>query len=107
MDFQFNQLALFLVCPIGAFVLVAYSISAVRKAGFTRHLASLLFAVKATIAAMSKLVIGFIGVLATSADTFDEEEKDPPIGAFKGGILNYRTGNLDDGTDPYGWYEED
>lgn len=28
-------------------------------------------------------------------------------GAFRGGVMNYRTGKLDDGTDPYGWYDED
>ena len=27
--------------------------------------------------------------------------------SVRGGILNYRTGKLDDGTDPYGWYERD
>ena len=27
--------------------------------------------------------------------------------SIRGGVLNYRTGKLDDGTDPYGWYEKD
>ena len=27
--------------------------------------------------------------------------------ATQGGSLNYRTGKLDDGTDPYGWYDND
>jgi hypothetical protein len=27
--------------------------------------------------------------------------------SIRGGVLNYRTGKLDDGTDPYGWYERD
>ena len=27
--------------------------------------------------------------------------------AFAGGVLNYRTETLDDGTDPLGWYEDD
>ena len=56
---------------------------------------------------MSKLVFGFIGLLASSADTSEEEESDVSAGAFRGGTLNYRTGKLDDGTDPYGWYEQD
>ncbi|MEW8052869.1 MAG: hypothetical protein AB2809_21135 [Candidatus Thiodiazotropha sp.] len=107
MDFQFDQFALFIVCLIGIVVFFVYSIRAVRRAGFTRYLSGLLFAVKATITAMSKLVMGFIGLLAASADTSEEEESDVSAGAFKGGTLNYRTGKLDDGTDPYGWYEKD
>ena len=27
--------------------------------------------------------------------------------SVRGGLLNYRTGKLDDGTDPVGWYERD
>ena len=27
--------------------------------------------------------------------------------AARGGVLNYRTGQLDDGTDATGWYEKD
>jgi hypothetical protein len=27
--------------------------------------------------------------------------------SVRGGVLNYRTGKLDEGTDPYGWYERD
>jgi hypothetical protein len=42
-----------------------------------------------------------------SADTTDEEESDISAGAYRGGTLNYRTGRLDDGTDPYGWYGKD
>jgi hypothetical protein len=107
MGFQFNLLALFIVCLIGIIAFFAYSIRAVRRAGFIRYLSGLLFAVKATIAAISKLVMDFIGLLAASADTTEEEESDVSAGAFKGGTLNYRTGKLDDGTDPYGWYEKD
>ena len=77
-----------------------------RRAGFTHFLSGLLFGGRATIAAMSKLVFGFIGLLASSADTSEEEESDVSAGAFRGGTLNYRTGKLDDGTDPYGWYEQ-
>ncbi len=27
--------------------------------------------------------------------------------SIRGGVLNYRTGKLDNGTDPYGWYGPD
>ena len=45
--------------------------------------------------------------LLNAADTSDEKENDVSAGAYKGGTLNYRTGKLDDGTDPYGWYGKD
>jgi len=32
------------------------------------------------------------------------KENDISAGAYRGGTLNYRTGKLDDGIDPYGWY---
>ena len=107
MGFQFDQLALFIVCLIGLIVFSVYSIRAVRKSGIACYLRGLLFTVGTTIAAMSKLVIGFVGFLASSADTSEEEENDVSAAAFRGGTLNYRTGKLDDGTDPYGWYEKD
>lgn len=46
-----------------------------------------------------------VGFLAGSAqaDREDDEASEPA----QGGILNYRTGKLDDGTDPVGWYERD
>jgi len=56
------------------------------------------------------LVIALLGTLRdlfVSADTTDEEENDISAGAYRGGTLNYRTGKLDDGTDPYGWYGKD
>ena len=105
MDFQFGQLALFTVCLIGIVAFFAYSIRAVRRVGFTRFLSGLLFAVNATIAAMSKLVMGFVGLLAASADT--SEEQDNVEEDYLTGVYNFRTRKFDNGTDPYGWYEED
>lgn len=66
---------------------------------------SLWSAVKATIATMSKVVVGLIGVLATSAVT-SEEGDDAEEGDLTG-VYNFRTCKYDNGTDPYGWYEED
>ncbi len=51
------------------------------------------------------LVAGFLALAARSQDSSDDE--DLSNGGFSGGVLNYRTGKLDDGTDPYGWYEDD
>ena len=107
MNFQFDQVALFIACLIGLIVFSVYSIRTARKSGIACYLRGLLFAVSGTIVAMSKLLIGFVGFLASNADTSEEEESDISAGAFRGGVLNYRTGKLDDGTDPYGWDEKD
>ncbi len=107
MDFQFNQFALVIVGLIVLIAFSVYSIRAVHRAGFSHYLRSLLFAGKTIIHTINKLVMGVVGLLASSAVTSEEEENDISAGAFKGGMLNYRTGKLDDGTDPYGWYEKD
>ena len=52
-------------------------------------------------------LLGTLRDLFVAADATDEEEDDISAGAYKGGTLNYRTGKLDDGTDPYGWYGKD
>lgn len=52
-----------------------------------------------------RFVHSVILLLAEGAKTkSDEDELNSSI---RGGILNYRTGKLDDGTDPVGWYEKD
>lgn len=48
-----------------------------------------------------------MGLLAASAGTEPDDESDLSSSALRGGILNYGTGQLDDGTDPAGWYEDD
>ena len=53
------------------------------------------------------VLLGAFRDLFAAADTSDQEENDVSAGAYRGGTLNYRTGKLDDGTDPYGWYEND
>ncbi len=45
-----------------------------------------------------------IGLLASSAHHSDEDYSDRI--APSDGVYNYRTGNLDDGTDAIGWYED-
>lgn len=43
-------------------------------------------------------------LVASTRTTAASNARDSSI---SGGVLNYRTGKLDDGTDPYGWYERD
>jgi hypothetical protein len=51
-------------------------------------------------------LLSILGILASS---HDDESEDCPIGngSDRFGEHNFRTGNMDSGADPYGWYEED
>ena len=93
------------IMAVAAFLV--YSVTVIRKLGVITYLKRIGKIGKVIVGALTKFVANVIGFLATSADTSDEEENDISTGAFRGGILNYRTGKLDDGTDPYGWYEKD
>ena len=68
------------------------------------YLRKLLFALKAIIGGATKLVAGLIGLLA--AGVVKSEEGDSEEGDLTGDY-NFRTREFDNGTDPYGWYEED
>ena len=106
MGLQINQFLLFMAFLIGLIAFSIYSVRTVRRTSVSRYLC-LLLAVKTIVGAMSTIVVDFVGLLASYIDTPDEEENDVSAGAYRGGTLNYRTGKLDDGTDPYGWYEQD
>ena len=45
-----------------------------------------------------------LGFFAESAETDSDKTTSDSV---RGGVLNYRTGKLDDGTDAAGWYEKD
>jgi hypothetical protein len=63
-------------------------------------------AVAHTIAvAVTGLIGHSIRLLAGSAQPTPAD--DELNSSIRGGVLNYRTGKLDDGTDPVGWYERD
>ena len=60
---------------------------------------------KVIVIALGAFVASLVALLAESAKTSDAKEASDI--APSGGVLNYRTGKLDDGTDPVGWYEKD
>ena len=60
---------------------------------------------KALFVLLVKVLASAVGFLVSAAIT-PENNDDSPDNLSRG-VLNYRTGKLDDGTDPYGWYEED
>ena len=68
-------------------------------------LRGLLTAIKAIVRATSIIIMGFIGLLAESTIT-SEEDENADDGDLTGDY-NFRTRKFDNGTDPYGWYEED
>ena len=49
--------------------------------------------------------MGLIGLLAEAAST-SEDDADSEGGDLTGDY-NFRTRKFDNGTDPYGWYEDD
>ena len=68
-------------------------------------LGGILTGAKAIIRAISLFVLGLVGLLAEGAiaseDDANSEEGDLT------GDYNFRTRKFDNGTDPYGWYEDD
>ncbi len=60
---------------------------------------------KVVASAIVAFVASLVTFLAASAKISDEQDTSDI--APSGGVLNYRTGKLDDGTDPVGWYEKD
>ena len=73
----------------------------------TSRIGQILFNVGGVAGGLFLALLGAFRDMFAAADTSDEEENDVSAGAYRGGTLNYRTGKLDDGTDPYGWYEND
>ncbi len=69
------------------------------------YLRNLLFALKVIIRATILFVMGLIGLLAEAAST-SEDDSDSEGGNLIGDY-NFRTKKFDNGTDPYGWYEDD
>ena len=54
---------------------------------------------------LAKSIRQILRLVADSAETSSENKKSN--NAAGGGVLNFRTDRLDDGTDPAGWYGDD
>lgn len=72
---------------------------------FMACLGGILTGAKAIIHATSLFVMGLIGLLAEAA-IISEDDADSEDGNLIGDY-NFRTKKFDNGTDPYGWYEDD
>lgn len=76
--------------------------------GFTVFMACLrgiFTGAKAIVGITSLFVMSLIGLL-TSAAIARDDDTDSEDG-YLSGDYNFRTRKFDNGTDPYGWYEED
>ncbi|MEW8660779.1 MAG: hypothetical protein AB2603_20905 [Candidatus Thiodiazotropha endolucinida] len=73
--------------------------------GALNNFAMILHAAWALVVTMVRFLARLVGLLAEGTKVPDTN--DATNHAVRGGVLNYRTGKLDDGTDPYGWYDRD
>ena len=62
-----------------------------------------------TLIQLARAALHFVrnGAVLLAAGATTESTEDELNSSIRGGFLNYRTGKLDDGTDPTGWYEKD
>lgn len=63
-----------------------------------------------TVRALKKLLLALFSTTASaflslSVIAENEEDEDDSHIRSVGGSINYRTGERDDGTDPFGWYD--
>ena len=100
-----TQSLLLLLCGMVLGAFLAYSVTIIYRLGFTTYLKIISQMGKAIASALTTFASSVIGLLAASAQTSDTDKAGSD--AVRGGILNSRTGKLDDGTDPAGWYEKD
>ena len=105
MDILLNNGYMPIVLVATAIGFIAYSAIAVRKRGAKAYFGQLGSGMVFLFVLSGKFLIKAVGLLAQSTKTrkFGKESDIAP----SGGALNYRTGKLDNGTDPVGWYEKD
>jgi hypothetical protein len=104
MDPIISVSTLLVLCILAFTAFIVYSVTTIRKLGVVAYFKRIGQLGKATAGAFTKLIASLTGLLAASAQTSsasDEKESDIT------GVYNFRTRKFDNGTDPYGWYEED
>lgn len=105
MDILLNELTLFALAILFAIALIVYSVVAIRRNGVSMYFKAIGKLVNVIARALGTFVSSLAGLLVSSAKTSDSNEASANVA--RGGVLNYRTGKLDDGTDASGWYEKD
>ena len=105
MDILLNELTMVAVAILAVAAFSVYSIHMIRRNGAMAYFAQIIRKMKWVGTTLVGFAGALVGLLAASGDTSAEED-----GAAEGdltGVYNFRTRKYDNGTDPYGWYEED
>ena len=105
MDILFSKLTLFTIALMTITAFIIYSVTAIRRTGSVTYFKAVGQLCKGIAKALGAFATALIGLLASSTKTSDANEASE--NATRGGVLNYRTGKFDDGTDAAGWYEKD
>ena len=105
MDVLFSKITLFIIAIMVVTAFLAYSATAIRRIGVVAYFKAIGQVGKVIASVLGTFAAGLLGLLASSAQTSNANEA--TTNAASGGMLNYRTGKLDDGTDPAGMYEKD
>lgn len=105
MDILFSKLALSAIAIILVTAFFIYSVTAIRRIGSATYFKAVGQVCHAFVKSMGTLATTVIGFLASGTTTSDENKASE--NAARSGVLNYRTGKFDDGTDAAGWYEKD
>jgi hypothetical protein len=105
MDILSGKITLLFITSTVFIVFLVYSVTAIRRIGIVAYFKAIAQVGKVIASALGAFVTSILGLLASSAQTSNANEA--TTNAASGGMLNYRTGKLDDGTDPAGMYEKD
>jgi hypothetical protein len=105
MDVLFDKFTLLAIAIVAVTAFFMYSVSVIRRNGALAYFARLFRQLKWIGATLAGFAGALVGLLAAGADT-SEEDDDTREGDLTG-VYNFRTHNYDNGTDPYGWYEDD
>jgi len=105
MDILFSSLGLAAIAIIMVTAVFAYSVTAIRRNGsavYFKAVGQIFSAFGKVVSVFTTTLIGFLASATRTSDSNKASEN-----AACGGVLNYRTGKFDDGTDAGGWYEKD
>ena len=105
MDILFSKLTLFAIAIVLVTAFIVYSVTAIHRIGSVAYFRGVGQICKSIAKDLSAFATALIGLLASSTKTSDANEASE--NAARGGVLDYRTGRFDDGTDAAGWYEKD
>ncbi len=105
MDVLSIKVTLLVIAIVAVTAFFVYSVTSIRRTGVVAYFKTIGQVGKVIASTLGAFIASLVTLLATSTKTSDAKEASDI--APSGGVLNYRTGKLDEGTDPVGWYEKD